>query len=102
MKRRNFVALAGHDGSRRDCRVAQTDKVMIMIVTDNIAKESRLHADERCFYFGAGQHLAAHKTISSPTGEYVRGNVHQDLKKVLELDHDSKGSRNLPLTPQGY
>jgi hypothetical protein len=75
---RIIVALVGHDGSGCGFHIAHTDKVMIMIVTDNIAKESRLHANERCFYFGAGEHFAAHMMIRGPSGEYVRGNVHHN------------------------
>lgn len=78
MNERTIVALVGHDGSGRDFHMAHTDKVMIMVVTDNIAKESRLHANERCFYFGAGEHFAAHMMVRSPSGEYVRGNVHHN------------------------
>jgi hypothetical protein len=66
VNKRTLVVLVGHDGGT--ATMAQTDKVMIVIVTDNIAKESRLHAYERCFYFDAGQRVAAHKTIR----QYVR------------------------------
>jgi len=70
--------MVGHDGSGRDFLMTHTDKVMIMIVTDNIAKESRLHANESCLYFGSGEHLVAHKAIRRPSGEYVSGNVHHN------------------------
>jgi hypothetical protein len=45
-------------------------------VTDNIAKESRLHADETRLYFGASKHSTAHKTNRNSSGEYVRGDLH--------------------------
>lgn len=73
MNKRTLIARVGHDGGI--ATMAQTDKVMIVIVTDNIAKESRLHANERCFYFDAGQHVAAHKSIR----QYVR--MHHNTAK---------------------
>jgi hypothetical protein len=71
--KRTVVVLVGRDGSVPDVHVAHTDKVMVMIVTDNIAKESRLHANESCLYFGAS---ATHETIRNSSGEYVRGDAH--------------------------
>jgi hypothetical protein len=76
MNKRIIVALVGRDTSVRDFHMAHTDKVVIVIVTDNIAKESRLDANESCFYFGASEHFAAHETIRNSSGEYVRGDMH--------------------------
>ena len=78
MNKRTIVALVGRDARVRDFHVAHTDKMVIMLVTDNIAKESRLHANESCSYFGASEHFAAHETIRNSSGEYVRGDVHHD------------------------
>ena len=78
MNKRTIVALVGRDARVRDFHVSHTDKMVIMLVTDNIAKESRLHANESCFYFSACEHFAAHETIRNSSGEYVRGDVHHD------------------------
>jgi hypothetical protein len=53
------------------------DKVSVSkIVTDNVARESRLHTDESRLYFGASEHFASHETVKHSAKEYVRGDVH--------------------------
>ena len=55
--KRSIVALVERGGNVRTFRVAVADKVTVTnIVTDNIAKESRLHTDESKLYFGADKH----------------------------------------------
>ena len=56
---------------------------MIKIVPDNIAKESRLHTDESCLYFGTSELLVTHETIRNFSGEYVRGDVHTNATDML-------------------
>jgi len=56
---------------------AHADKVTVAkIVTDNIAKESRLHTDESRLYFGPNTHFADYETVRNSSGEYIRGDVH--------------------------
>lgn len=74
---RPIVALVERGGNVRTFHVTNADKATVgKIVTDNIAKESRLHTDESRLYFGADQHFAAHETVHHSSGEYVRGDVH--------------------------
>jgi hypothetical protein len=46
------------------------------IVTDNVARESRLHTDESKLYFGSEERFASHETVKHSAKEYVRGDVH--------------------------
>jgi hypothetical protein len=98
MNKRTIVAIVGRDASVRDFHVAHTDKMVIVIVTDNIAKESRLHTNESCFYFGASEQFAARETIRNSSGEYVRGDVHHKPKVTLEATNAAR--RNLSALPQ--
>jgi hypothetical protein len=45
-------------------------------VTENIARETRLHTDESRLYGDAKGYFADHMTVRHSTGEYVRGDVH--------------------------
>ena len=45
-------------------------------MTENIARESRLHTDESNLYFGADALFAAHETVKHSAGEYVRDDIH--------------------------
>ena len=57
----------------RGCRQGDVDK----IVSENIARETRLHTDESSLYSGAEAHFAAHETVKHSRREYVvRGDVH--------------------------
>jgi hypothetical protein len=46
------------------------------IVTENVARESRLHTDESRLYTGADAFFASHETVKHSAKEYVRGDVH--------------------------
>jgi hypothetical protein len=46
------------------------------IVRENIARESRLHTDERKLYGDVSAHFVEHMTVKHSAGEYVRGGVH--------------------------
>lgn len=75
--KRAIVALVERGGSVRTFHVPSADKVTVTkIVTENIARESRLHTDESRLYFGADEHFADHETVHHSSGEYVRGDVH--------------------------
>lgn len=74
---RPIVALVERGGNVRTFHVAHADKVTVTkIVTENIAKESRLHTDESRLYLGADKLFAEHETVHHSSGEYVRGDVH--------------------------
>jgi transposase-like protein len=75
--KRPIVALVERGGSVRTFHVPVADKASVhKIVTDNIARESRLHTDESRLYNDAAAHFAAHETVKHSAGEYVRGDVH--------------------------
>jgi transposase-like protein len=74
---RPVVALVERGGRVRTFHVAHADKVTISkIVSDNIAREARLHTDESALYRTVGQEFAAHETVHHSSGEYVRDDVH--------------------------
>ncbi len=74
---RPIVALVERGGRVRTWHVENADKATVSkIVTENIAKESRLHTDESKLYFGADKLFAEHETVHHSSGEYVRDDVH--------------------------
>jgi transposase-like protein len=73
---RPVVALVERGGDVRTFHVAVADKATVSkIVTDNIAKESRLHTDESRLYHGADAYFATHETVKHSAKEYARGDV---------------------------
>lgn len=77
--KRSIVALVERGGNVRTFHVAVADKVTLTkIVTENIAKESRLHTDESKLYFGADELFEAHKTVKHTAEEYVRRDFEAD------------------------
>jgi len=75
--KRPIIALVERGGSVRTFHVAHADKVTVgKIVTDNIARESRLHTDESRLYPDIGTLFASHETVKHSAKEYVRGDVH--------------------------
>jgi transposase-like protein len=75
--KRPIVALVERGGKVRTFHVAVADKNTVSrIVTDNVARESRLHTDESRLYTEIGGKFAAHETVKHSAGEYVRGDVH--------------------------
>jgi transposase-like protein len=75
--KRPIVALVERGGQVRTFHVAVADKETVsMIVTKNIARETRLHTDESRLYGGAGAYFLAHETVKHSAGEYVRDDVH--------------------------
>jgi len=80
--KRAIVAFVERGGNLRTFYVAHADKVTAAkIVTDNIAKESRLHTDEIRIYFGADMYFAAYETVRYSSREYIRGDVHTNSAK---------------------
>lgn len=74
---RAIVSLVERGGNVRTFHVENADKLTVSrIVTENIAKESRLHTDESRLYFGADEFFASHETVKHSVGEYVRDDVH--------------------------
>ena len=45
-------------------------------MTENVARETRLHTDESKLYVDATKHVAEHETVRHSAKEYVRGDVH--------------------------
>jgi len=75
--KRAIVALVERGGSVRSFHVENADKATVShIVTENIAKETRLHTDESRLYIGADQHFLSHETVKHSRKEYVRDDVH--------------------------
>jgi transposase-like protein len=71
--KRPIVALVERGGRVRTFHVAVADKGTVeKIVTENIARESRLHTDESRLYFNAADLFDAHETVHHTSGEYVR------------------------------
>jgi transposase-like protein len=75
--KRPIIALVERGGRARTFHVAAADKrTVTKIVTENIAKESRLHTDESKLYFGAEALFKSHETVNHTAKEYARGDVH--------------------------
>jgi transposase-like protein len=75
--KRPIVALVERGGKARTFHVAVADKATVTkIVTENVAKESRLHTDESRLYTGSEARFASHEHVKHSAKEYVRGDVH--------------------------
>jgi len=75
--KRPIVALVERGGNVRTFHVPVAGKLTInKIVTENIARESRLHTDESRLYGDAADQFLAHETVHHSIGEYVRDDVH--------------------------
>jgi len=71
--KRPIVALVERGGNVRTFHVPIADKATVeKIVTNNIARESRLHTDESKLYHNAADTFTAHETVHHTSGEYVR------------------------------
>jgi transposase-like protein len=71
--KRAIVALVERGGNVRTFHVPTADKATVTkIVTENIARESKLHTDESKLYTGADTHFAEHETVKHTAAEYVR------------------------------
>ncbi|CAN5369068.1 IS1595 family transposase [soil metagenome] len=75
--KRAIVSLVERGGSVRSFHVENADKVTIVkIVSQNVARESRLHTDESRLYTGADAVFASHETVKHSAKEYARDDVH--------------------------
>jgi transposase-like protein len=73
MDKRPIVALVERGGNVRTFHVPVADKASVhKIVTDNVARETRLHTDESKLYGDAADHFAGHETVKHTAKEYVR------------------------------
>lgn len=79
--KRPVIALVERGGSVRSFHVPfATRAVVEKIVSENVARESRLHTDESHLYAKSrvpGM-VAAHETVKHSEDEYVRGDVHSN------------------------
>lgn len=74
--KRAIISLVERGGSVRSFHVENADKgTVVKIVTENIARESRLHTDESRLYLGADTFFASHETVKHSAKEYARGDV---------------------------
>jgi len=74
--KRAIVSLVERGGSVRSFHVENADKgTIVKIVSENVARESRLHTDESRLYTGADQVFASHETVKHSAKEYARGDV---------------------------
>jgi transposase-like protein len=75
-RKRTIVALVERGGNVRSFHVPGAyAEVVVDIVRDNIAKETRLHTDESKLYTRVGKEFAAHETVNHSHKEYARGDV---------------------------
>jgi transposase-like protein len=75
--KRAIVSLVERGGRVRSFHVASADKPTVtQIVSENIARESRLHTDESKLYTGSHKRFASHDTVMHTAKEYARGDVH--------------------------
>jgi transposase-like protein len=82
--KRSVVALVERGGRARSFHVENADRATVSrIVTENVARESRLHTDESRLYNGADQFFASHETVKHTAHEYVRGDVHTNSAEGL-------------------
>jgi hypothetical protein len=71
--KRPIVALVERGGNVRTFHVPVASKEHVAkIVSENIARESRLHTDESNLYPAVGRTFDAHKTVKHSIEEYVR------------------------------
>lgn len=76
-QKRAIISLVERGGSVRSFHVENADKATVnIIVTENVARETRLHTDESRIYNDALDHVAEHERVKHSVGEYVRGDVH--------------------------
>jgi transposase-like protein len=74
--KRAIVSLVERGGNVRSFHVAVADAANVAnIVSENIARETRLHTDESRLYTKVGAQFAAHETINHAAKEYARGDV---------------------------
>jgi len=71
--KRAIVSLVERGGSVRSFHVENADQLSVFaIVSQNVAKEARLHTDESRIYSDITDHVAGHDTVKHSAKEYVR------------------------------
>jgi hypothetical protein len=76
-EKRAIVSLVERGGKVRSFHVERADKATVAsIVSNNVARETRLHTDESRLYLGADGHVSEHHTVNHSGKEYARGIVH--------------------------
>jgi transposase-like protein len=71
--KRAIVSLVERGGKVRSFHVENADKLTInAIVSENIAKEARVHTDESRLYGDVKDNFAAHETVNHSKDQYVR------------------------------
>ena len=74
---RSVVALVERGGEVRSFHVENADKATVQkIITENVARETRLHTDESKLYGDAHKHVVEREAVRHSAGEYVRDDVH--------------------------
>jgi transposase-like protein len=78
--KRPILALVERGGKVRSFHIPIADKASVAkAVSENIARESRLHTDESNLYPAVGSTFEAHKTVKHSIEEYVR---YEDGEKI--------------------
>ena len=76
-EKRIVISLVERGGNVRSFHVPRADKETVTrIVTENIARETKLFTDESKLYSGSDQRFAEHSTVNHYRKEYARGKVH--------------------------
>lgn len=79
--KRAIISLVERGGSVRSFHVPRADRVTVeKIVSQNVARESRLHTDESHLYAKSKvpSMVAKHEAVKHSAEEYVRGDVHSN------------------------
>jgi transposase-like protein len=101
---RPIVALVERGGNVRTFHVPVADQATVeKIVTQNIARESRLHTDESKLYFNAADHFTAHKTVKHTAKEYARDDVEiaKDGSITIETVHTNSAEGYFSIFKRG-
>jgi transposase-like protein len=74
--KRAIISLVERGGNVRSFHVENADKLTVnRIVTENIARETRMHTDESRIYGDVEQHVTIRETVRHSAKEYARGDV---------------------------
>jgi transposase-like protein len=93
--KRAILSLVERGGRVRSFHIPNADKVTVdKIVKENIAKEAHLHTDESRLYGDAGDHFAAHETVTDATESLVTllKNIIVDIRVIVADSAKSNGT----------
>lgn len=102
--KRPILSLVERGGKVRSFHIPSADKESVhKIVTDNIARESRLHTDESVLYNDAADHFTAHKTVKHTAKEYARDDVEvaEDGSVTIETVHTNSAEGYFSIFKRG-